>query len=75
MVSRLGPTQPEWNVGDPCRCSPHDWPATGDGETCNKVDLTKCTNGCCGTNGCAGLLQTMEGGAGFWLGVGYLFIS
>mmetsp|Transcript_30867 Transcript_30867/g.36000 ORF Transcript_30867/g.36000 Transcript_30867/m.36000 type:complete len:776 (-) Transcript_30867:158-2485(-) len=64
----LGPTQAQWNVGDPCRCSPLDWPATGDGETCNRADLTKCTNGCCGTNGCGGLLQTMEGGLGYWLG-------
>lgn len=57
----------DWQAGDPCVCSPLGWPATGGGETCNKQDLTKCTNGCCGTNGCAGLLQTMEGGAGYWL--------
>eukprot|EP00594_Rhizosolenia_setigera_P013921 CAMPEP_0178960270 /NCGR_PEP_ID=MMETSP0789-20121207/12867_1 /TAXON_ID=3005 /ORGANISM="Rhizosolenia setigera, Strain CCMP 1694" /LENGTH=787 /DNA_ID=CAMNT_0020643593 /DNA_START=82 /DNA_END=2445 /DNA_ORIENTATION=+ len=64
----LGPTQSEWNLGDPCRCSPLDWPATGDGDSCNLDDLTQCTNGCCGTDGCGGLLQTMEGGAGYWLG-------
>jgi len=64
----LKPTQSKWKPGDPCRCSPLAWPATGGGETCNKADLTKCTNGCCGTDGCGGLLQTMEGGSGYWLG-------
>jgi hypothetical protein len=65
---RLGPTQSEWKIGDPCRCSPLDWPATGEGDYCDNPDLTKCTNGCCGTNGCGGLLQTMEGGSGYWIG-------
>jgi len=58
----------DWKAGDPCYCSPLEWPATASGETCNKQDLTQCTNGCCGTDGCTGLLQTMEGGSGYWTG-------
>ena len=54
----------EWKPGDPCLCDPRE---TIDGETCNEPDLKDCTNGCCGTNGCGGH-QTMEGGAGYWLG-------
>ena len=65
---RLTPTQSEWQPGDPCRCDPREWPATGGGETCEEQDLTQCSNGCCGSNGCWWLLQTMEGGSGYWLG-------
>lgn len=63
----LVPTQKTWNKGDPCLCYPKDWPAT-DGGRCGKEDLTECKNGCCGTDGCEHLFQTMEGGSGYWGG-------
>lgn len=66
MISfRLTPTQSKkWQLGDPCHCDPND---QGE-ELCEEEDLIQCTNGCCGTNGCAGGVQTMEGGSGYWLG-------
>ena len=60
----LGPTQKPWQPGDPCHCDPRD---EGD-IPCDLQDLTQCINGCCGSNGCQGLTQTMEGGSGYWLG-------
>ena len=62
----LEPTQTEWKPGDPCRCDPRGEDADGDLD-CVEEDLTKCTNGCCGVDGC-GSSQTMEGGAGYWNG-------
>lgn len=64
----LIPTQNTWKKGDPCLCHPQDWPATEGGKKCRLSDLKKCKNGCCGTDGCEHLFQTMEGGSGYWGG-------
>jgi hypothetical protein len=65
---RFTPSQTKWQRGDPCLCDPRYWPTDEGAEACQKPDLTKCDNGCCGTDGCEGLFQTMEGGSGYWLG-------
>ena len=63
----LKPQLPTWTKGvDACRCDPGRWPATEGGQSCQAADKRTCTNGCCGTNGCTGLYQTMEGGTGYW---------
>ena len=55
-----------WKQGDACHCNPSGWPATETGEFCDNIDKSACDNGCCGTNGCEHLFQTMEGGTGYW---------
>ena len=55
-----------WKQGDACHCNPEGWPATETGEFCDNIDKSKCDNGCCGSNGCEHLFQTMEGGTGYW---------